>query len=442
MKATTAFSTLLCVALAATGGAAQAQQASSGATSSNASAAPADGTASVNVSDAIAGLKAIKFNVLAGILEKNSDKAAKFLATKVNVTFLAPTDQAFAQSGHQLDKLSPDDQWALLQYHALHGNFSTEATSPYYNQSKHTIARTFLTNKTYVDLGEENTKPQVVVLSRNAQGYPIVVEPSTNVSFASKTESFALGNLRLAGITKLLTIPGNLSDTLSDLGLKGLSTAAQATKLSDDWDDADGVTVFAPNDAAFASAAKDLKALNVSQVADVLGGHVLNGTTLYSSDLSKTATLAKTSGKTDKDGNLILANLVAAEGQNVTVLWLKGGTFALSSGNYTAKIVKTDGLFKGGVVHTIDTVLINTETDPAAAAAAYKQYSAASNATEAILGGASGGEGDNGGIANGTIPSNGTVAPNASAPGSTPNIALVSLFVGAFGLAGGLALLL
>lgn len=211
---------------------------------------------------------------------------AKLITT--NVTLLAPTDQAFQQASGRLKGLSPDDAWALLEYHALRGNYSTDANSTFFNQTRHTIARTFLNNDSYVDFGPENTKPQVIVLSRNAQGFPVVVQTTANVSFASKDQTYALGNLRLAPITKVLDIPGNLSDTVNDLGLKGLAQAAKAANLTDEWDEAAGATIFAPTDAAFGTAVKAIQGLgNLTLVAGVLNGHVINGTALYSSDLAK-----------------------------------------------------------------------------------------------------------------------------------------------------------
>lgn len=337
--------------------------------------------------------------------------------------------------------MSLDAQWALLQYHALHGNYTTGADSTFFNASEHSIARTFLNNKTYADLGS-NTKPQVVVLSRNAQGFPVVVETNTNVSFVSKNQTMALGSFRLAAITKVLSIPGKLSEIIGDLGLKALAMAAKASNKTAIWDAAAGVTVFAPTDAAFTTATNSLKALNATQVTNVLGGHVLNGTVLYSSDLAKTAAMAKADpSKMNADGNIILANLTASAGQNITLAWLKSGSFAVISGNFTAKITRTDSLFKGGVVHTIDTVLVNTDVDPMAAANAYKKYSEASNST-ASTDSTSNADGDSGGILNGTTPTDGTSPVNASLAGAAVDFGLVSLLVGALSLAGGMALLI
>lgn len=125
----------------------------------------------------------------------------------------------------------------------------------------------------------------------------------------------------------------------------------------------------------------------------------------------------------------------------MTLLHFKNGTYAIKSGNYTASITKTDSLFRGGVIHTIDTVLINTELDPAAAAAAYEQYQKASNSSNPA-GGNTTTDGDNGGIANGTVPDNGTITPNSGMPGAGIDISLASCFVALFTLAGGVALLI
>lgn len=68
--------------------------------------------------------------------------------------------------------------------------------------------------------------------------------------------SFAQGNLRLAGISQVLNLPGNLSDVIKDLGLKGLPQVTKTLNLSDALDMAGGLTVFAPTDQAFAAAQK------------------------------------------------------------------------------------------------------------------------------------------------------------------------------------------
>lgn len=87
-----------------------------------------------------------------------------------NITFLAPTDEAFAKAGSALAHMPKDQVLALLEYHALKGNYSTDMDSKYFNESKHTIAQTLLANKTYVDFGPKNNKSQVMVLSRDAKG--------------------------------------------------------------------------------------------------------------------------------------------------------------------------------------------------------------------------------------------------------------------------------
>jgi hypothetical protein len=48
----------------------------------------------------------------------------------------------------------------------------------------------------------------------------------------------------------------------------------------------------------------------------------------------------------------------------------------VTSGNSTAKIVQTNILTSNGVIHLIDTVLMNAESDPAAASSAAASFSA------------------------------------------------------------------
>ena len=73
------------------------------------------------------------------------------------------------------------------------------------------------------------------------------------------------------------------------------------------------------------------------------------------------------------DTTYLLGTVTAAAGQSVNITYSTASKkFSLMSGNTTAQIVRTDILYNGGVIHTIDKVLMNTETDAAAASDAAK----------------------------------------------------------------------
>lgn len=82
------------------------------------------------------------------------------------------------------------------------------------------------------------------------------------------------------------------------------------------------------------------------------------------------------------DGTILAATLVASAGQSVNVtVSAKNMTLMLTSGNYTTKVVSTDHLFASGVFHGVDTVLLNEEANPEAAAAAAEKNHDATGAT-------------------------------------------------------------
>jgi len=116
-------------------------------------------------------------------------------------------------------------------------------------------------------------------------------------------------------------------------------------------------------------------------------------------------------------GDNAVTSAVSASGNNLTFAMADGG-LTVSSGNATARIVRTDVLANNGVVHVIDAVLANTEANPGAASSAFSSATAAAATQTAGAGGNAG--------------SGSTDAPNAAAK-VTGGAALVAAAVaGAF----------
>ena len=61
--------------------------------------------------------------------------------------------------------------------------------------------------------------------------------------------------------------------------------------------------------------------------------------------------------------------LVTAAGENLTFMSNSSGTY-VTSGNITGRIVEPDVLVENGVVQVVDVVLLNEQTDEAAASSA------------------------------------------------------------------------
>jgi len=104
---------------------------------------------------------------------------------------------------------------------------------------------------------------------------------------------------------------------------------------------------------------------NATVITDVLLNHLINGTALYSSLISNGTTA------------------VSAGGEPFSFTVNSTGVFVTSAGS-TAKVVTPNILVANGVVHLIDTVLLNTQNNPAAASSA----ASAATATTATTSGA------------------------------------------------------
>jgi uncharacterized surface protein with fasciclin (FAS1) repeats len=155
------------------------------------------------------------------------------------------------------------------------------------------------------------------------------------------------GVLEPLGLFPAVLTRENLT-TLSLL-LSNLSSNVVNVTLGTVLEGARGFTLFAPNDAALMAARSSLP--NISVEATVIGNHIINGSTVYSSSLTKSA------------------NFTSSSGETLSFITNNTGTYVMS-GSSVAKIVKSDVLVKNGVVHVIDGVLDNTASNAAAASSA------------------------------------------------------------------------
>ncbi len=265
-----------------------------------------------------------------------------------NKTVLAPTNEAFAAIASA--NLSPEILVATLSYHVINSTVNVGNIS----SSGSTIASSSLVGEEYVQL--PNNRSQVVVFRKYGNDTAYVAEAARNVSFVNATDGPQYQNLRVQPITQVLSIPGNLTTVATELGASSLAEAlTQANLLETLQNSRNGLTIFAPNNAAFEAAAETIAQATPEQVANVLTTHVINGTVAYSTVL--TAPNAPKS-------------LIAASGNNLT-FGMQDGGLTVSSGNATARIIRTDVLASNAVVHVIDAVLANPASNPAAASSAF-----------------------------------------------------------------------
>lgn len=160
-------------------------------------------------------------------------------------------------------------------------------------------------------------------------------------------------------IDKVLTIPVDVAQTALAADLTALAGALTATKLLDTLNIASDVTIFAPNNVAFAAIGSAAANLSVKELTSILEYHVINGTVAYSSSLVNGS--VKTLGGSTVD------------------ITIEGGAVFVNG----ARVINPDLLVSGGVMHVIDAVLNpNNKTSPQPnAPSPVAQFSGASSAS-------------------------------------------------------------
>lgn len=281
-----------------------------------------------------------------------------------NHTVFAPSNAAFAALPENVTSNS-DLVASTLLYHIYYGAYAPQNLS-----ANHTIARSALNSSTYVNL--PSNASQVAVITSGGAGQnnqsATVVQASRNVTSSAYTK---VANLDVYIIDEVLSIPGNLTATASAANLSSLVGALSqyAPSAVPALTQAKGITVFAPVNSAFESAASLIGTLNETTIANVLLNHVINGTVVYSPLVSNGL------------------NATSAGGETLSFTTNSTGVF-VTSGNSTARIIRTDIPISNGVVHLISNVLANPGSNPQAAeSAASSASSVAATNTAAQTGG-------------------------------------------------------
>lgn len=131
-------------------------------------------------------------------------------------------------------------------------------------------------------------------------------------------------------IDDVLTIPMNISATLSEANLTALAGAARQAELVAPLSAARDVTIFAPSNDAFSAVGSLVQNMTMEELADVLQYHVVPGRVAYSSMLMNTT-------------------LQTMAGGNLTITVVDDDVFVNS-----AQVAVPDTLVANGVVHVID----------------------------------------------------------------------------------------
>jgi uncharacterized surface protein with fasciclin (FAS1) repeats len=294
-----------------------------------------------------------------------------------NKTLLVPSNEAFANLSQNITNMTLVAQ--TVAYHILNNTYTANGTRVAPN---HTIARTILRDSEFSLPGNFSAP---VVLARNASNatnFEIVqfnANTTTNVSAQGPTQ---IANVLVYVIDQVLGLPVSIDQFASEAYSPTLAGEIQDSGILSAIAASPGVTVFAPTSGAFDNG-PDFGS-NITLVTEDFANHIINGSVAYST-------------------NFATGNYTSAGGQPFKFASNSSGTY-VTVDNSTAKIVQSDIIISNGVVHLIDSVLVDTESNPAAAASAFSSgIAAAQTSTET------------------TSPVTATTAPAASgsAPSST-----------------------
>jgi uncharacterized surface protein with fasciclin (FAS1) repeats len=357
--------------------------------------------------DALTGLGVDKFAALAADFANSSNGLAveQLLFSGRNITILAPDDEALTKAAASLPSNSTQVV-DILTYHVLQGNFvSSNSSSPKFASAaspNHTIARTLLNDSDFASL--PGGAAQVLAWTSENGGISFLNQ-ATNISVVNSTHINGTA-IDVYVINGVLTIPPSISTVISNssntTSLGGLlnNTMIPAPNGTNETigsilESQKGLTLFAPIDSAFSSVSSLLPGLesNLTQFTIVLQNHIINGSVIYSTEITNGSTAT------------------SAAGETLTFSTNSTGTY-VTSGSTTVKIVGTDLLTANGVVHQIDGIFLNTESNPSAASSAFE--SATSAAAQAAT-------------ATGPITATAAGSSSSSSSGSSGNAGIAAL---------------
>lgn len=263
-------------------------------------------------------------------------------------TVFAPTNEAFTSAGfpENFSTAAPEDLDVdmlrqVLLYHIVSDDVTddTIAVSP-----ANTVVDTLLeggANSPAINFGDDQSVPLVLTReSDSADGFSIF---NNGEPIAVTGDATEVGNLQLYTIDQLIPLPPSLAELAESAGLTELAGALTSANLLEALNGSTGgLTIFAPNDAAFQAIASDIEGLDDATVATVLQNHVVNGTAAFSDDID----IEDGDDNDDDDSD----DVTPLAGEPLTFTMMDE-TIMVNSGDATANIVATDYIFNGGVVH-------------------------------------------------------------------------------------------
>ncbi|KAN0082824.1 FAS1 domain containing protein [Tylopilus felleus] len=265
-------------------------------------------------------------------------------------TIFAPTDTALSAAAISNETSLAD----IISYHIVSGNYVNQ-TQTYPDV---TIGRTLLNDSSLVRL--EGNESQVLVWSKSDNGSLFVMNQGSNITVTNTTN---YDNTAILAIDSVLVPPPNISAVLSNpaYNFSLVSALLQSTSLLngssilDAINSARGITLFVPNNAGVQAAQGSLAGIskNVTALQDVLLNHVINGTSIYSPEISTRS------------------RYTSAAGQNFAFVSNSTGLFVSSGGSNQVQIVEANVLTSNGVMHIVNGVMLDTNYNAAAASSAF-----------------------------------------------------------------------
>ncbi|KFH46123.1 hypothetical protein ACRE_030530 [Hapsidospora chrysogenum ATCC 11550] len=262
---------------------------------------------------------------LLGELISNNTEVLEALQGATDITILAPDNDAISELLKSSAVTESKDSGlvpALLSYHVLNGTYMAADV-----KETPAFIPTLLGNAKY----ENVTGGQVVeaVTDGETVSFYSALKMAANVTEADI--EFEGGVIHI--INSVLQIPQSATKTAVEGGLSALVGAVTEADLGSTLDGLEDITIFAPNNDAFAAIASVVGELSAEDLAGILQYHVIQGTVAYSSGLE--------GGKVET---------VSGEEVNISI---DDGNVSVNG----AKVVIPDILIANGVVHVIDGVL-------------------------------------------------------------------------------------
>ncbi|KAL6709841.1 hypothetical protein ACN47E_000626 [Coniothyrium glycines] len=277
---------------------------------------------------------------------------ATLLTGLSDITILAPTNTAFEKllaaglnaENQAVSTRDPDGVSTLLSYHVING---TVTSADFSNIPTYTNT---IFNQSYSIFDVIRTN---VTTGQNV-GYVLDGETPKFLSGELRSSTVVQADIQvIPGVTihkidDVLTIPLNLSDTLTRLPQLGTSAILGALDTAGAIDrvDANGessqqtldiipdITVFVPVDAAFVAAASAFEGASLDTLRSVLTYHVIQGSVVFASAITNTS-------------------VPSVQGNELTLTVGADGTVYVD----TARVILPNVVLSNGVAHFIDAVL-------------------------------------------------------------------------------------